>query len=263
MALPDLTGFNIEDTYQRVLHTDGVSVYDGTGSLANLSYTGSFSGDGSGLTGIIALAAPAGPDTSVQFNDGGVVSGSSDFTFDKALNTATLNGNLRVLVSGSFNIDSFNRNLYDPSYIPSIDWGLRNLLNSQGTASINWASSELLANIEPSINWDLRWLLSSGGVISIDYQNGCGFDYFGAISIIWPTRALLDESGQTSVKWGQSRSLLDLSASESINWKRRQLVATDGITPILSWGNVSGSLIGSSSWAVESVSASFVNGGTF
>ena len=33
MALPDLTGQNIQDTYQRVLQTNGVNILDGTGSL--------------------------------------------------------------------------------------------------------------------------------------------------------------------------------------------------------------------------------------
>ena len=33
MALPDLTGQNIQDTYKRVIHTDGTNLYDGTGSL--------------------------------------------------------------------------------------------------------------------------------------------------------------------------------------------------------------------------------------
>jgi hypothetical protein len=62
MALPDLTGQNIENTYQRVLHTDGTLIWDGTGSLVTLQYTGSFSGDGSGLTGIIS--SPAQPTNS-------------------------------------------------------------------------------------------------------------------------------------------------------------------------------------------------------
>lgn len=46
MALPDLTGQNIENTYQRVIQTDGTDFYDGTGSLVNFGeavfpYTGS------------------------------------------------------------------------------------------------------------------------------------------------------------------------------------------------------------------------------
>ena len=32
MGLPNLSGSNIQDTYQRVLHTDGTSIFDGTGS---------------------------------------------------------------------------------------------------------------------------------------------------------------------------------------------------------------------------------------
>jgi len=37
MALPDLTGQNIEDTYQRVLQTDGGDLRDGTGSLVTFT----------------------------------------------------------------------------------------------------------------------------------------------------------------------------------------------------------------------------------
>ena len=33
MALPNLSGSNIQDTFQRVLHTDGASIFDGTGSF--------------------------------------------------------------------------------------------------------------------------------------------------------------------------------------------------------------------------------------
>jgi len=47
MALPDLTGQNIENTYQRVLQTDGTIIYDGTGSVflpvsASYSITASY-----------------------------------------------------------------------------------------------------------------------------------------------------------------------------------------------------------------------------
>jgi hypothetical protein len=33
MALPNLSGSNIQDTFQRVVHTDGTILYDGTGSV--------------------------------------------------------------------------------------------------------------------------------------------------------------------------------------------------------------------------------------
>jgi hypothetical protein len=52
MALPDLTGQNIENTYNRVVQTDGTFFYDGTGSLLNISgtiNTGSFAITGSNI----------------------------------------------------------------------------------------------------------------------------------------------------------------------------------------------------------------------
>jgi hypothetical protein len=56
MAGPfDLTGQDIETTYQRILQTDGVSIYDGTGSLFVITGsspsidTGSFATTGSNI----------------------------------------------------------------------------------------------------------------------------------------------------------------------------------------------------------------------
>jgi hypothetical protein len=51
MAGPfDFTGQDIETTYQRVLQTDGQFVYDGTGSLVNLSLdSASFATTGSNI----------------------------------------------------------------------------------------------------------------------------------------------------------------------------------------------------------------------
>ena len=40
MALPDLTGQNIQDTYQKVVQTDGNNLADGTGSLLPISFDG-------------------------------------------------------------------------------------------------------------------------------------------------------------------------------------------------------------------------------
>ena len=38
MALPDLTNQKIQDSYQRVIHTDGNKIYDGTGSLLPIEF---------------------------------------------------------------------------------------------------------------------------------------------------------------------------------------------------------------------------------
>ena len=49
MALPDLTGQNIQDTYQIVLQTDNGTLRDGTGSLVtltNITASGNISASG-------------------------------------------------------------------------------------------------------------------------------------------------------------------------------------------------------------------------
>ena len=40
MAINDFTGQNIQDTYQRVVQTDGTNLADGTGSLLPVSFDG-------------------------------------------------------------------------------------------------------------------------------------------------------------------------------------------------------------------------------
>jgi hypothetical protein len=67
----------------------------GNGSFSG-SFSGSYAGDGSALTGVTATAAPAGPDTSIQFNNGGVTGGSADLTFDDTTNKLTLTGSLHI-----------------------------------------------------------------------------------------------------------------------------------------------------------------------
>ena len=82
MAGPyDLTGQNIENTYQRVLQTpDGTTFYDGTGSLVTFT----------------AAATAGGSNTQVQFNSASLLSGSGNFTFDYVNNSLTLTGSLNI-----------------------------------------------------------------------------------------------------------------------------------------------------------------------
>mgnify|MGYP003629583725 CR=1 FL=1 len=55
-----------------------------TGSLkVTNTISSSFIGNGSALTNIVASATPAGPNTSIQFNNSGTTSGSSQFTLNK------------------------------------------------------------------------------------------------------------------------------------------------------------------------------------
>jgi hypothetical protein len=65
------------------------------------SFSGSFEGDGTNLTGI--TADPAGSNNTVQFNDSGTTSGSSDFTFNKTSGNvnATIFSTSKIEMSGS------------------------------------------------------------------------------------------------------------------------------------------------------------------
>ena len=63
----------------------------GNGTFNNITSTGYFIGDGSLLTGVTGgNATPGGSDTQVQFNDDGNFSGESNFTYNKALDTLSI-----------------------------------------------------------------------------------------------------------------------------------------------------------------------------
>jgi hypothetical protein len=72
------------------------------GNLANLHITGGSSGytiktDGAGnLSWGVDTAAAGGTNTYVQFNDGDVLNGSANYTFDKVTNQLTLAGNIQT-----------------------------------------------------------------------------------------------------------------------------------------------------------------------
>jgi hypothetical protein len=72
------------------------------------SFSGSYRGDGSALTGIVATANPAGPNQSIQFNDAGTTSGSSDLSFDKALRVLKLSGATSInAITSSGTVDNY------------------------------------------------------------------------------------------------------------------------------------------------------------
>ena len=113
MALPDLTGLNIEDTYQRILQTDGVNIYDGTGSLVNIAATGPFATTGSNtfignqtIQGNVAIAGTASiAYLNVAIESASIIysSGSNQFG-DAANDTQTLFGNV-IIPTGSLTVN--------------------------------------------------------------------------------------------------------------------------------------------------------------
>jgi hypothetical protein len=120
MAIPSLLGSYIDETYQRIVQTtgSGAEFADGLGNpitfgttpTGSLLTTASAAGNtitftkGDGSTFPVTVTGggggtPGGPNTSIQFNDNGAFSGSTNLTFDSASNALTLTGSFNV--SGS------------------------------------------------------------------------------------------------------------------------------------------------------------------
>ena len=103
MAGPfDFTGQDIENTYQRVLQTDGTSIYDGTGSIVNISntifpFTGSAIITGSlvitgslGVVGSFNQASASLASGLFAHAQGFNVTASGDYSHAEGLNTKAL-----------------------------------------------------------------------------------------------------------------------------------------------------------------------------
>ncbi len=109
----------------------------GTTLSADLRYVDSasinFSDSGSGLTGIVI---PAGSDTHVQFNDGGILGGDADFTWNKTTNVMTVTGTENI--TGQFNTDNLR---LDGNTISSTDTNGNIVLDPNGTGFVSAAKT--------------------------------------------------------------------------------------------------------------------------
>ena len=73
MGLPDLSGSNIQDTYQRVLHTSGGAIFDGTGSTVPIS----FNGDNVTVAGTLTAQTYVVSESVVNVTSGSTIFGNS------------------------------------------------------------------------------------------------------------------------------------------------------------------------------------------
>ena len=99
MALPDLTGQNIQDTYQRVLQTDSGTLRDGTGSLVDeliIPGTGSF-----GRVICTTISASSGDFVANTIRIGGTPFSKTDL--DTLKEGKTINTTARNLKDGDTN----------------------------------------------------------------------------------------------------------------------------------------------------------------
>jgi len=173
MALPDLTGQNIENTYNRVVQTDGTFFYDGTGSLLNLGgniNTGSFATTGSN-----------------NFRGNQTISGSVRIT-----NNAVITGSLTVTeTDGNPRLDTSNGVLYRLG-TASVDWRNRVLVNGAGSTTLDWENNQVVdTSTNPSIDWENRVLLDGTGIAeSIDYDKRKLYNSVGDVILNYETGVL-------------------------------------------------------------------------
>ena len=205
------------------------------GSVTASKYTGSFVGDGSGLTNVSATVSPAGSDTHVQFNDGGSLAGESGFTYLKGTNSITAITN--ITASGDISASSFvnGNSIFESSQLYLVGNG-DTIVVKPGTSGV--------ADSQPYI--------SSLGSLSIllDNANGGTDHYFN----IKRDGALpSDSGGGSSTEIFRVDELGNITASGQISASK--IIADGNLTSslhslyaetsITASGNISSSLTGS------------------
>ena len=105
MALNDLTGQKIQNTYQKVVQTDGTSLADGTGSLLPISFDGNNITISGSLTANEYIVSSSVTNITIA-----TLSGSTSFG-DSADDTHIFTGNItasgNISASGTVTADSF------------------------------------------------------------------------------------------------------------------------------------------------------------
>ena len=102
MALNDLTNQNIQDTYQKVVQTDGVNIADGTGSLLPISFDGNnviISGSLTAQTYVVSESIVAVTSGSTMFGN----SSDDTHTFEGAITASgdiSASGELIGIIDG-------------------------------------------------------------------------------------------------------------------------------------------------------------------
>ena len=133
-------------------------------------------------------------------------------------------GNRRLHDSAEgYSIDYGNRITYDFAQDPSINWDLRTLERTAGSA-LDWQNGRLADTSSVlSLDWDNRKLSTPDVLIggmpdfySLDWQQTQLNNAFG-LSLDWSSAIAYDSSGLASISWG-SRSLHDNAGNDVLNY---------------------------------------------
>jgi len=244
MALPDLTGQNIENTYQRVLQTDGINVYDGTGSLVTLqSVSVPFefkSTDLYSTTSSLEITGSVSVANTLTVEDNLIVRDGTTFAILIDTNSGSLTD-----ISGNPSIDWFNRLQYDSAGVNSVDYDTRQMYDANAVISIEYGRRRQYDSTgEISIDYEVGQQYDSSGITSIDYRGREQYDGTATTSINYNTRRLFDVNATRSLDWAGRRAY-DLNDVISFNWRDRLLQTPNG-SAILDWNtNGTAKILGS------------------
>ena len=133
MALPNLKGQNIQDTYQRVIHTDGTSTFNGTGSKLPIS----FDGNNVVISGSLTAQTYVVSESILNVSSGSTVFGNSNDDTHTFTGDITASGN----ISSSGTITSLSASI---DRIDSINIDATGFLNSD---TIKVSSNAILTEV--------------------------------------------------------------------------------------------------------------------
>jgi len=206
---------------------------------------GTFTGDGSGITGVISssFASTASYIETAQTASYVVTAQTASYvrttsidgianyvSNDQTSSMTVLSSSFAVSASYAQNANAF------PFVGDAVITG--SLIVSGSNSQIDTTGGDLISNDgSTSLRWSARRGLDSSGVASLDWQNRSLINGGGGIVIDWSNSYLVDSTGANSVLW-DNRSLYDLNGSSSLMWdvNKRFLVDNNGNT-VLNWTN--------------------------
>ena len=268
MAGPfDFTGQNIEDTYQRVLQTDGTLVYDGTGSLFTLPAAGVsqiIAGGGiivtpsSGVGDVTVTATAASYNTST---------GSYGSFYDTGSQTAVSN---TAIYSMSLSTTDISNGVYidgtDNTKIHVSNTGIYNIQFSAQFSNIGNDPDDVSIWIRKNDSGPANDIPDSSGICTVPAKKG---NVPGQLIAGWNYYLALNAGDFIQLCWhtvtSNTVSLETIPASVNPPHPRTPsliLTAQRVDTFLSNTGSFSGSFTGEFSGTISSV-GSYIDGGTF
>jgi len=280
MAGPfDFTGQNIEDSYQRVLQTDGTLVYDGTGSLftitstsASYALTASYAANG-GVTQLVAganislLPTTGIGQVTISSTGGGGGFNTATGSYGSFYSTQTQTNVANTARSMSLNTTDISNGVYISGSTNPFNTYIK--VENAGVYDIQFSAQVDKTDSGTDEIW--IWLRKNGSDVSDSATSiqlvGNGAHYVAAWNFFVNAAAndyfqLIWYSPDANVRLHAEVATASYPGIPSL------IVTANRVDQFLSntgsfSGSFTGNLIGTASFATNSLTASFIDGGTF